>query len=495
MSLAEAARPTITRRATVPPSASTPPRLRIRRARPRSDLAASVGDGAGVSAMVGLGETYFPAFALALGAGQTTAGLVATLPMLAGASLQLATPWLLPRIRSYKRWVVLFASLQASALLCIPFAAALTGRMSKAWIFFVASLYWAASQATGPAWNTWIEEVIPRRLRAKFFARRTRICQTATLLGFALGGLALQWGQDAGQLLGAFVLVFSTGSLCRYLSAWYLSRHSERSRGRYEFRHVPPSRLIHSSGRGGGATLVLYLFAMQTAVQISGPYFAPFMLSQQKMTYVSYMILVAVAYLGKVIALPLWGRVAHAAGARRLMSIGGIAIIPVAGLWLGADWVAAWGFEAVVPLKPLAISLPVSGVFLYLAGVQLISGFVWAAYELAQQLMFFEAIPRPERACMITYYNFGNAAAQVTGGLIGAVILQLGSETHGAYLAVFGISSLMRLCTLPLLSRAVKPAGLSAVTINAVAAAVQSRVPAATRATIEPHHEPASRAA
>jgi len=202
-----------------------------------------------------------------------------------------------------------------------------------------------------------------------------------------------------------------------------------------------------------------------------------------------------VAYLGKVIALPLWGRVAHAAGARRLMSIGGIAIIPVAGLWLGADWVAAWGFEAVVPLKPLAISLPVSGVFLYLAGVQLISGFVWAAYELAQQLMFFEAIPRPERACMITYYNFGNAAAQVTGGLIGAVILQLGSETHGAYLAVFGISSLMRLCTLPLLSRAVKPAGLSAVTINAVAAAVQSRVPAATRATIEPHHEPASRAA
>jgi MFS family permease len=456
MSLAEAARPTTTRRATVPPSVSPIPRLRIRRARPRSDLAASVGDGAGVSAMVGLGETYFPAFALALGAGQTTAGLVATLPMLAGASLQLATPWLLPRIRSYKRWVVVFASLQASALLCIPVAAALTGRMSTAWIFFVASLYWAASQATGPAWNTWIEEVIPRRLRARFFARRTRICQTATLLGFALGGLALQRGQDAGQLLGAFVLVFSIGSLCRYLSAWFLSRHSEWSRGRYEFRHVPPSRLIHSSSRGGGA-LVLYLFAMQTAVQISGPYFAPFMLSQQKMTYVSYMILVALAYLGKVIALPLWGRVAHVAGARRLMSIGGIAIIPVAGLWLGADWVASWGFEAIVPLESLGISLPLSGVFLYLAGIQLISGFVWAGYELAQQLMFFEAIPRHERACMITYYNFGNAAAQVTGGLIGAAILQLGGESHGAYLAVFGISSLVRLCTLPLLARAVTP--------------------------------------
>src|SRR5256885_12819042 len=37
----------------------------------------------------------------------------------------------------------------------------------------------------------------------------------------------------------------------------------------------------------------------------------------------SYMVLVGIGYLGKVIALPLWGRVAHYAGARRLLWIGG----------------------------------------------------------------------------------------------------------------------------------------------------------------------------
>ena len=81
------------------------------------------------------------------------------------------------------------------------------------------------------------------------------------------------------------------------------------------------------------------------------------------------------------------------------------------------------------------------------------SGFVWSAYELAMQLMFFEAIPRRDRPCMLTYYNFGNSAAQVAGGLIGAAILQLGAEAHAAYLALFGLSSLMRLCTVPLLAR------------------------------------------
>ena len=65
--------------------------------------------------MVGIGETYFAAFALALGTGETFAGLVATLPMLAGAALQLATPWCLQRARSYKKWVILCASLQAAA--------------------------------------------------------------------------------------------------------------------------------------------------------------------------------------------------------------------------------------------------------------------------------------------------------------------------------------------------------------------------------------------
>jgi MFS family permease len=454
MSLAEAARPTTTRRATVSPPVSIRPRLRIRRARPRSDLQASIGDGAGVSAMVGLGETYFPAFALALGAGQTTAGMVATLPVLAGATLQLLTPWFLKRIRSYKKWVVLFASLQAAALLCIPVAAALSHGIAPGWIFLVASMYWAASQATGPAWNTWIEEVIPRRLRARFFARRTRICQAATLVGFALGGLALQVGKDSGHLLAAFVIVFLCGSGCRFLSAWFLSRHSEHSRGRYDAQHVPPRRLLQPAGRTGGAALVLFLFAMQTAVQISGPYFAPFMLAQQKMPYISYMILAGLGYFGKVMALPLWGRVAHIGGARRLLWIGGLAIIPVAALWLGADLMPTWQWHIVIPAGSLTIALPLSAVFFYLAGVQLLSGSVWAAYELAQQLMFFEAIPRRERACMITYYNFGNAAAQVTGGLIGAAILQLGAETHGAYLSVFAISSLVRLCTVPLLARA-----------------------------------------
>src|SRR5690349_17610982 len=148
MSFALARRPRVSRPFPKSASLAHRPPLRLHRGRPRNSLRASVGDAAGVSAMVAVGETYFAAFALALGAGETLAGLFATLPMLAGAALQLATPPFLRQIRSYKRWVVALASAQATALLLLPVAAlAPSFKLAAVWLFATAACYWAAGQA------------------------------------------------------------------------------------------------------------------------------------------------------------------------------------------------------------------------------------------------------------------------------------------------------------------------------------------------------------
>jgi MFS family permease len=421
---------------------------------PRGDMRASIGDAAAYSVMVGIGESYFAAFALALGTGETFAGLIATLPMLAGASLQLATPWALRRFQSYRTWVVLCASLQATALLAMPIAACFIGTAAAAWVFIAATAYWAASQATGPAWNTWIEEIIPRRVRANFFACRARTSQFCTLIGFMAGGMALHFGKAQGWVLAAFVGIFLIGSTSRFLSALFLTRQHEPSRGKYETRMVSLGEAFFRTKGDVGVPLILYLLAVQAAVQISGPYFTPFMLVKQELSYFSYMVLIGIGFLGKVIALPMWGRVAHYAGARRLLWIGGTSIVPVAGLWIFADLFEPWHTSFHVNLGFSTLTCPVSAELIYIGLVQLISGLAWAAYELAMLLMFFEAIPRQDRASVLTFYNFGNAAALVVGGLIGAMILQLGSETHTAYLVLFGCSSLARLSTVLLLRKA-----------------------------------------
>jgi MFS family permease len=254
--------------------------------------------------------------------------------------------------------------------------------------------------------------------------------------------------------LPAFVGIFIVGSLCRFLSAGFLSQQSEPSRGRVEERSVSLGQLLARTRGDVGGRLVFYLLAVQTAVQISGPYFTPYMLSSERMSYFNYMLLIGVGFLGKVIALPRWGRVAQVAGARRLLWIGGTAIVPIAALWCFSDYFARWQMTLPVNLFVVTFQWEISGKLLYLFGVQLLSGITWAAYELAMLLMFFEAIPRQDRTSVLTFYNFGNAMAMVVGGLIGAAILQLGHESHSAFLTLFAASSACRLLTLVFLYRA-----------------------------------------
>jgi MFS family permease len=172
------------------------------------------------------------------------------------------------------------------------------------------------------------------------------------------------------------------------------------------------------------------------------------LLSGDPLKYMNYLVLVAICFLAKVVALPLWGRVAHVAGARRLLWIGGIGIVPIAGLWLFADLLEGYKFTLTLPLGYTTLHWNLTGELVYLAFVQAASGIAWAAYELAMALMFFEAIPRSQRTSMLSIYNFGNASALVAGSLIGAAVLQLLSESHFAYLVLFGLTTAARLATL-----------------------------------------------
>src|SRR5947209_8123166 len=88
-----------------------------RRRKLRKTLHNSVSDGAAFSVMVGIGETYFPAFVLALGMGEIAAGLVASIPLLVGAILQLVSPAAVSWLGSNRRWVIACVALQAASFL------------------------------------------------------------------------------------------------------------------------------------------------------------------------------------------------------------------------------------------------------------------------------------------------------------------------------------------------------------------------------------------
>lgn len=394
----------------------------------KQDLQMSVGDGSAYGVMIGVGETYLQAFVLAIGMGEVFAALVATVPQLVGSLLQLVSPYAIRALGSHKRWVVTCAGLQGLCFLPL-IVAALTGEISQAAVMMIASMYWAASLATGPAWNTWQGTVIPRHIRAKFFARRAKLCQVTTLAGFLMGGFALKAGQASHNEVPVFAILFATALICRMISTTCLMLQSEPYPIPPEMRFLSLGEQWHRFSRGKSGRLLLFAVSMQVGVFIAGPFFVPFMLKELKFEYHHYALLIGASYLAKFVTLPWWGRLAHVTGAHRLLWIGAIGLIPLAGGW------------------------SVSSNYFWLLALQLLAGAAWGAYELALVLLFFETIPESERTSLLTLYNVANSVALAVGSIIGAAILNTLGVTTTSYLWVFAASTLFRGLTLFLLRR------------------------------------------
>lgn len=391
----------------------------------RQNLCASTADGAAFSVMVGTGETYLPAFVLAVGLGEVMAGLIATVPLLSGAVLQMAVPWLVRRLNSRKKWCICCAAVQIMVFIPLVYAA-WVGQITAPAVLFIATMYWAAGMGASPAWNAWMGRTVPSTVRAHFFARRTRVGQIAIVSGLVLGGQVLNRFSDAGDPVRGFALLFLIAGICRLVSGIFLLIQREDTNDHSLERSVSIRQLIERSKHAQGK-LIIYMIAVQFVAQLAAPYFTPFMLRQLEMPYDTYVLLLGTAFLARIIALPHIGKVAKRYGAKRVVWLGGLGIAPLSAMWLVTD---------AVP---------------FLVCIQLLAGVAWASYEMGTFLMLFETIPDDEKTSILTIFNLANALAVVSGSVLGGLLLKhLGAETS-AYFTIFVISSIGRLLTLPML--------------------------------------------
>ena len=387
-------------------------------------------DGAFFSLNVGSGERYIPAFALAVGSGDVLGGLVAVVPKLGGAILQLVSPWAVSWLGSLRRWVVLGATVQSLSFVPLIIAALLG--WAPVWLVYVAAtVYWTSGMTCGAAWTTWVGRLMPERIRSPFIARRNLLCHVCVLLGLLMSGLILEHAGE-GHTMHAYAVIFIIAMLARFASARCLASQSESpadvsTHRRVSFREIL-DRIVHQpDGR-----LIIYLVAVELTARLAEPFYDPYMLNNLGFVshYLRYTFLLAAFFVAKAMISPTLGRIAFRFGTRRLLWIGVFTLAPLPALWtVSTDWA-------------------------YLLVVQAINGMAWAAHELAAILLFFEAIREEERTSIMTTYNLMVAVAGAAGAALGGAILHGFGDTREGYYTLFAVSSAARATAILLLIRA-----------------------------------------
>lgn len=377
-------------------------------------------EGMAYGVVQGAGEHFTPAYAVALGASNTQLAFLSSFPTFLGAFGQSFAARLADLLGGRKRVVVAFAALQGLMWLPIVSVGFLFPAHRPELLIAFLALYTLFGGFISPTWGSIMAEVVPEQLRGRYFSLRSRWSTLANMFAFLVGGGLLFVLTDKGPL--GFALIFAVAFIFRMVSLGLLTTLFEPHHdGKSD--EVPSLRTFVSQlPRTNLGKTFLYLFGVNFVVNLAGPFFAPYMLRELKMDYLTYTVLDTLSIVATVWAVTHWGAAADRVGNRKLLAATGILISLVPLVWL------------------------VSGNVFYLAVVELFTGFAWAGFNLVSTNFVYDATSAHNRTAYLAYYSAGASIASGLGALAGGLLIPYVPAFMGStILTMFILSGALRL--------------------------------------------------
>lgn len=244
-----------------------------------------------------------------------TYGLIVSLPFVFNFLQVLLTPLLAQKLDA-RRLCIASAWLHCAGWLLLTIALPFipTGDTATTrWVFIIGfSIISLASSINGVAWNGWMQDVVPARLRGKYFGVRNQLLYVSMLV-FLLsvsGLLALMKGS-----LFAYVALFTCAIILRIFSVLAQQRMSSHTGHNIIVAQLPWQEQIRRVKQD--RTLVRFIgFAalMGFTINLFGPFIPVFMYEQLHLSVAKANWILLFGPLGAAISFPAWGRLADKYG-------------------------------------------------------------------------------------------------------------------------------------------------------------------------------------
>jgi MFS family permease len=385
----------------------------------RKSLKYSILDGSAYSAMLGLTQDYIVPFALALKATVLQVGLLSSIPSLTMALSQLGAPWLAEKAGSRKRLilpVVFLHALMWVPILLIPY---LFPGEKIWWLIGLLTLSTVLGSLGNPAWGSMMADLVPEKMRGRYFGLRGKICGLVTLAFFFMGGATLHL--STANTLHGFSLLFGAALLFRLVSWYFLSKMHEPAISNGKTEHYSTHGILRNLGSSNLGRFIIGVSLMNLVTNLAGPFFAVYMLRDLKFDYLTYVAITATAAMANLTFMTYWGKRADRAGNIKVLKVTSVLVPLIPLLWIGSHQLY------------------------YLVPVQILSGFAWAGFNLASANFLYDASAPEHRMRYIAVFNAMNGGAICFGALLGGFLAMLLPPLLGYnLLTLFLISGLLR---------------------------------------------------
>lgn len=413
----------------------TPPPNAVRRGLMLATLEAGV-----VGGMVAVNEAWIvPLLQKQLGASAQAIGLLTTVPMLVSMALGPIVAPIIARLGGNKRTTLLTCWVQIAGFLLLGLPLHFAG---QPWALPVGVALAIAINAVGavggPAWMSWMGELIPRRVRGRYSSNRARV-HHASRIASALAFAALMSVFVADTAIGLHILL-GIATLSRLASVWLMNRQPE-PRPRVPDPASATARIAAGQARDFASFLrslnrtevgrwTLVWATLHAGCALSGPYFMPYWLEETgkgglglaQQPYL-YSMLVYLSTVVRLLALPVIGRLVDHFGPAAMLriAVAGIMVVPF-------GWASSASLTVLIP-------------------TEILSGLAWCTAECAVGVLLFGCSSDPgHRARLIGYHQSVCCCVIAVSTILGGQLLAILPPLDGSpFRTLFAISMVCRI--------------------------------------------------
>lgn len=387
----------------------------------------SIQEGIFASAEVAFGDHFISPFAIAINASNSLVALFGSIGGLLGPLTQLFSSRL---IEKHPRKKIVLNAVFLEALFWIPFVLiAVLFSMGigipilPLALILVFSIHVIIRNIGGPAWFSWIGDIVDEGYRGRWTAKRALIHGiTVTTLALT-AAFFLDYFKKVDMTMIGFMIFFGLACILRFLSWKHIREQYEPKIKLEKGYYFSFYQFISKAPKNNFGRFAIYRSLLAFATSVIGPLVAVYLLRNLQLSYSIYTVITLAGGIVSLMIIGLWGKLSDRFGNYHIMLLTSFItpVIPI--LWI-------------ISKNPLYLTLFPS----------VIGSIAWAGFGLASGNYIYDNVSHEKRGLAVSYYNMVVGIGVFLGAGLGAILIKyLNTTWIEPLILIFIISGILRM--------------------------------------------------